>query len=382
MKVWLEKDSLQRLVDISEHPRYSKFVMDITISMHRLNPYKYNEAPASDSGDWRPYLENERNITALYRRAKSTVDKDSVRLHSETDAVARAKRIVDHLEYQKRMENEGLDIVQLSTAIRKLSKLSTIIFDSSSSKPISTQFSNDGFALDEPGPEWRRHVLQVGLQALVRAECQPRTIVVDTISDEGYFTPCWAFQDINLLIPMAGLRSLVHNLKTFYFDGDVEDDSFDDFLLRGVALGRFLEHASQLEELHLDIQGVWAEENSLSALTGQGQHRRLRKLTLIHYGTSMRELVTWLLLHSSSLETISLRYLGLVQGQWDELLDLLRASPWPLLSFIDLRGIFTLTSDGDGDYRNWDHGSAQLVDYVQIRTDANPYHVSYPERAP
>ena len=37
----------------------------------------------------------------------------------------------------------------------------------------------DGFDVVEPGPEWRRHVLQVGLQALARADCQPRTIVID-----------------------------------------------------------------------------------------------------------------------------------------------------------------------------------------------------------
>ncbi|KAG7005873.1 hypothetical protein G7Y79_00017g042550 [Physcia stellaris] len=357
MKVWLEKDSLQRLVDISEHPRYGKFVMHLTISTHRLNPYKYNEEPASGSDNL-------------------------IRLHSEKEAVARAGGLVDYLEYQKKLEREGLDIVLLSTAMRKFPKLSTIIFDSSSSKPVSTQFITDGFALDDPGPEWRRHVLQVGLQALVRAECQPRTILIDRISDEGYFTPYWAFQDISLLIPKAGLRSLVHNLKTFYFDGVGEDDSLDEFVLHGVALGRFLEHASQLEELYLDIQGVWGEENSLSALTGQGQRRRLRKLTLAHYGTSMKELVTWLLLHSSSLETISFRCLWLVKGRWDEFMDLLRASPWPLLSFIDLRGVFALASDGDREYLDWDHGSAQLVDYVQRDTDANPYHVSYPERAP
>ena len=383
MNVWLEKDSLQRLVDISEHPRYGKSVMHITISMHRLNPYKYNEEPASDSGDWRPYPENERNIIALYRRAKSIVNKDSVRLHSETDAVARAKRLVDHLEYQKKMEKEGLDIVLLSTATGKLPKLSTVIFDSRPSNPISTRFFMDGFALEEPGPEWRRHVLQVGLQALARAECQPRTIVVDRISDRvEYFTPCWAFEDINLLIPVADLRSLVHNLKTFHFEGDFQYEDFFGDSLHGVALGLFLEHASQLEELHLDIQGIWAKENSLSALIGQGQHRRLRRLTLIHYGTSMRELVTWLLLHSSSLEKISLKSLWLVQGQWDEFLDLLRTSPWPLLSSIDLWWNSTLKSDADEDYWEWEHGPAPLVDYVQRRTDANPYHIYYPERAP
>lgn len=383
INIWLEKDSLQRLVDISEHPRYRKILMHITISMHRLNPYTYNEKPWSDSGDWPSYLENERDIKALYVRAKSTLDKASVRFHSEMDTVARAKRFVDHLEYQKKLEKEGLDIVLLSTAMRKLPKLSTIIFDSKPSKSISTRLFKHGFALDEPGPEWRRHVLQVGLQALARADCQPRTIVVDNILDEEYFTPCWAFEDINVLIPIAGLRSLVRNLKTFRFNGDVEYESFVGHPLRGVALGRFLEHASQLEELHLDIEGLFAQENSLSAIIGQRQHQRLRKLTLIHYGTSIRELVTLLLLHSSSLEKIRLESLWLIQGEWDEFLDLLRTSPWPLLSFIDLLWNYTLlTSDGDQDDWEWDHGSAPLVDYVQRRTDANPFHVYYPERAP
>lgn len=353
MKIWLERDSLQRLANISEH-RYSIFLTQITFGMHRLNPYTYNGEVPPDSDDL-------------------------VRLHSEVETIARARRLVDHLEYQKKMEKEGLDIVLLSTAMRKLPKLSTVIFDSHPSIPVFTQSVKisyeGGFNVVEPGPEWRRHVLQVGLQALARADCQPRTIMIDTNEYEECFMPCWAFEDLSILIPMAGLRSLVHNLHTFIFDGDVAYESMLEYSLHGVALGRFLEHASQLEELHLRINGCFAEENSLSALVGQGQYPRLRKFTLINYGTSTRELATWLPLHSSSLERIILQCLGLVHGQWDEFLDLLRTSSWLLLSHMDFYENSTFTSDGNEDFWISDHGSAPLVDYLQGRTDINPYHV-------
>ncbi|KAL8794668.1 MAG: hypothetical protein Q9195_002743 [Heterodermia aff. obscurata] len=396
VSIWLERDSLHKLVGYSEHPLYSQCITHITLATDRLNPYIYKNTAAPCSGACAPYPwntnkraalcsggcssypGNTREIKALYRRASATIDEEFLGSCYSEKAVTRAKRLVEHLEYQKRMEKEELDVVLLSKAMKKLPNLAHIVFDSATSPPECAQLSLDGFHILDPGSAWRRHVLQIGLKALTNAGSRPQSIVIINRDDWcEYHTPSWAFDDLDLIIPKTGLCALVQHLRIFCFAGTMEAQYSEQNSLHEGAIARFLENAHQLEQVALRVSGV-IRGDTLRPLLGDIQYRRLREISLCRIETRKKELTSWLLMHSNLLEIIRLGDVTILQGDWVSFLDTMRPKPWPRLSHISLYKVDVLEPDGEITPMDWLHGSPPLVDYVQKKSHTNPYYVYHP----
>lgn len=338
----------------------------------------YNQLGAPYLFGWSPYPWNARDIKHLYERANATVDMEYARSYPVEHPTLRARYLVEHLERQKRLEMEGMDVVILSTAMKSLPKLAHIVFDDGYRAPESNQLAMEGFAILEPGPAWRRHVLQVGMQALVQADIKPRSIMVDKGSKVDHYTPVWAFNDISMIIPHTHLRALVQNLRVFHFDGNINDLA-DDFIgrLPDEALGRFLENANQLEDISLSVPCSVAEDH-LGLLVGQAHFPKLRKVTMNDMMFYHRDLAAWLSMHSTTLKSIQLECVCLVAGHWHYFLDSLRTQHWPALSSFELTDVSTQDTDSPLEFWGWEYGSTPLVDYLQRRSETNPYHIYHP----
>lgn len=271
-----------------------------------------------------------------------------------------------------------MDIVVLSTAMKNLPRLAHIVFDAGYRPPESNQLAMEGFAIIEPGPAWRRHVLQVGMQALVQAGVAPRSISVDKGSKVDHYTPVWAFNDISMIIPNTHLRALVYNLRLFHFDGNINELA-EDFIgrLRDGALGLFLENAVQLEELSLSVPCTVVKDH-LRSVVGQAPFRNLRKVTMSDMLFYNIDLIAWLSVHSTTLTNIQLDCVMLIAGHWDHFLDSLRTKPWPNLSSFDLIDVSTQDTHSAFQFWGWEYGSAPLVDYLQRKGETNPYHLYHP----
>lgn len=230
----------------------------------------------------------------------------------------------------------------------------------------------------DPGSEWRRHVLQVGLQALVQAGCKPRAIVVRRDWSPGFNgTPNWAFNDLKTLMTDAQMCALVQNLRVFLLVGrPLFSEHNEKDIRQDGTLGRFLENAYQLEDIRLEAPGNGGQD-SLRALVG-AHYKGLRRVTFSHAQFCDRDLEDWLLLHSASLEYIKLKYVHARECQWDQFLDALKTKPWAHLSYVNLMWVSYRNSDDEIEDWHWTYGSAPLVDYITGKSDSNPYHIYHP----
>ena len=289
----------------------------------------------------------------------------------------RARHLVERLEYQKQMEKEELDVMLLSKVIKKLPKLAHILFDSDIGPPESAQLSREGFHISDPGSAWRRHVVQIGLKALVEAGCNPKSIFIINRDTKGHYIPSWAFDDLNLIIPKMKLCALVQNLRVFCFSGTMEMQYWDENSLHQGAIGQFLEKAHQLELVALNVLGE-IRGDTIRPLLGYTQYRQLRELSLYDMLFRERDLTSWLLMHSDSLKVIRLTGVTFLDGDWVNFLDTMRSKPWPRLSHISLEKVLVEDSDRETFSSDWVHGSSPLVDYIQKKSDINPYHVYHP----
>ena len=378
--VWLERNSLERLVELSEHPVYSQCIRQITFGVDRLNPYVYNNGPTPCLDGRSPYPCNARDIKALYQKASDIIDEDYARLYSVEHPVIRAKRLVEHIEYQKRMERENLDISILSTALKRLPRLTRIVFNSEYRSPKCAELAMDGLGVSDFEPAWRCHVFQVGLQALSLAGQRPQRLSMTkrlennkTQKTEYSSMPVWSFNELDVVIPQPDLCSLANELRVFHFDGFV---SYPKGLFKG-ALGRFLENAPRLEEIQLMLPGYLVEQ-PIEAVLGRKPFSRLQKLFLSEMVFAQENLTHWLLLHSQSLTSIALKDIILAEGRWDRFLDSMRIRSWLSLSSIELIGNTTRDPVGLPGSWTWKYGPVPLVDYVQGKSNVNPYHRFHP----
>ena len=380
MGIWLERDSLRKLVGYSEHPLYSQCIKHVTFATDRLNPYFFNEGGAPNPDGGLRDVKKARDIVALYQQANATIYDEYARSHpTEKETTIRAKRLVERLEYQKRMEKEELDVMLLSKAFKKLPRLADIVFDNENSPFEATQLALEGFDFDDPGAAWRRHVMQIGLKALANAGCKPTTIMVLTDRLRDRYSPSWAFDDLSLAIPKVELSALVQNLRLFRFDGTMDMEIERENSLYEGAIAQFLENASLLEHIFLYSVGeIYKDRDTVSPFLGRLQYRRLRTIGLSKMFFCERDLATWILMHSDTLEAIDLSNDCLIEGDWVDFLDSLRSKSWPQLSYIRLKMVSVEDSAGDFTLWNWEHGSLPLVDYVQKKSDTNPYLVYHP----
>ena len=386
MNIWLERDSLEKLVAYSEHPLYSQCITTIRFATWRLNPYIYNRIEGEDGWTWHP--RNARDIGALYQQANTTIDEESARsCPFEKNMILWSKHLVQRLEYQKIMEMEELDVSLLSKAFEKLPRLAHVAFDNGRIPYESKQLTQDGFDLTNPGPEWRRHVVQVGLKALANAGCKPTSIIILNDGSGYRYGPSWVFDDLDVVIPQAKLRALVQNLRQFRVDGTADLEIGSRIQYEG-AIARFLENASLLETIIMknvdERHGLIHpyRGDTVRPSLGYLQYRRLRTIVLVEMLFRERDLATWLLMHSDSLKTISFCDVTLTQGQWDSFLDTLRSKSWPRLSHIDLNKVTVEDSAGKVYSWDWANGSRLLIDYIQKKSDTNPYQVYPPDRFP
>ena len=313
----------------------------------------------------------------MYQQANATVDEEFAEPCPTENATTRAKRLVERLEYQKRMEKEELDVMLLSKAMKKLPRLVHIVFDAGNSPPEIAQLSLEGFYIMNPGSAWRRHVLQISLKALANACCKPESITILKACFTSRCMPSWAFDDLGLVIPKTKLRALVQNLRVFDFAGAMEMEDWDKSSLHQGALGQFLENAHQLEQIALNVEGE-IHGHTIRPLLGYTQYRRLREISLHDMVSRERDLTGWLLMHSDSLEIINLREVTFLEGHWVSFLDTMRSKSWPRLSHISLWDALIDNPDVGVLSLDWVHGSRPLVDYIQKKSDTNPYHVYHP----
>ena len=416
VNIWLERDSLQKLRNYSEHIVYRSCITHIELGCGRLNPYIFKQANSERRQYPAAFSRDIRSLGELYQRASQYADRSTMSRHRSysprIEGVLRAcndaQRSVEHIEYQKRMEQDSLDVETLTSAMRRLPRLFTISFDFQSSSADTHALASEGFMVSEPGMEWRRHVVQVGLQALMKAERSPRAILINsgypftarsTVSevygpfdqprrllDEDYRgerVPVWAFNDIILVLPDSQISTLVGNLRVFHFEGMNEDEEDFEHMVYDGALGRFLDAAHQIEEVHMGgLVFLDRNKNLFPAVLGHLQHRKLRRIYFTDMSPPLRDITDWLLLHSVSLEEIRLDDLTLIGDKWDEFLNLLRVRPWPCLSSIELSRVVIEGSDGICANWHWDNGPGPLVSYVQRKSDINPYHIRHPEWFP
>ncbi|KAL8946557.1 MAG: hypothetical protein Q9222_007064 [Ikaeria aurantiellina] len=330
-------------------------------------------APAPD---WLVVVETG-EVRALRRLLKGTLDQKDPQGHHPDGLASRKSFLAEHLQFQLQAEKGALDVQLLSVAIKKLPRLSTFKFDNTEVlSPASLNPILGGLDVSEPGPAWCRHVVQVGLQALVQAGSKPQIITIKNRHDKRY-TPGWVLHDLTVIIPELQMGALLQNLRVFRFKRFRGASKKYGQADHPEALGSFLEKATQLEELHLDVMETFIEI-PLRALVGRKQFKRLRILTLVNVQCDHAELASWLSLHSGSLREIHFQYCRLVDGRWDKLLDLLRSKTWPALSNIKLDRVRASNHGEAQQDWHWRYGSIPLVDYLQRRSETNPYIIYHP----
>ncbi|KAL8766075.1 MAG: hypothetical protein Q9209_007041 [Squamulea sp. 1 TL-2023] len=389
--IWLERDSLRKLVDVSEHSTYSQCINQITLGSERLNPYAYNSAwkPEPDRGplpdgyasdiielyEWANLFDHEK----LYSWANGFFEEDPQRCEPE-DFIVLARRLVDHLEYQKQMEEEGLGVKILATAMKKLPKLSIIRFDHDDDSPGTSELISEGFTVRNPGIEWRRDVLQVGLQALVQAGCKPQAI--ETVNRHGnYYLPGWVFGDVDIKLSNFPLHDLLQNLQVLRIDQPQRNWEIwypPIPLSHAKALGLFLERAPQLGELYLSF-GCALIGDAFPVIFERIQSKKLREITLASAQVDQTDLANWLSSHSASLREIRLVLIGLTGTQWDQFVDKMRQkASWPCLSFVSLENVKVWAPEHGNRLWNWKYGPLPLVGYLKGASETNPYHRYHP----
>ncbi|KAL8779454.1 MAG: hypothetical protein Q9213_006938 [Squamulea squamosa] len=334
--IWLERDSLRKLEDISEHPIYSQCIKQITLGPERLNPYAYNSAPnpepergASTNGyapdivrlhSWASLCD----IEQLDSWANGFFEEDPQGCQP-VDSIILAKRLVNHLEYQKEMEKEGLGVKILATAMKKLSKLSIIRFYHEDDSPGTSELISEGFTVRNPGMGWRWDVLQVGLQALVQAGCKPQAIETVNRHSNYYLIGCVSAMSVS--------NSPISSYKPYsrifgYSESISRKKTWESWyppipLSHAEAFGLFLGKASQLRELYLNF-GCALIGDGFTVISERLQFKKLREISLASAQVDQTDLINWLSSHSTSLRKILLVLIGLTGTQWDQFLDRMR----------------------------------------------------------
>lgn len=141
--MWLDKDSLHRLLDCSKHPLISKYVNQLDIGPERVSPYKW------------------RQETNLVWEKVSRSSKLPVTMEQLHEAATECKAAVERLDYQKRMEIESLDIALLSDAFRSFPNLVVFVFEYTNLLLDSWDLMKTGLVFYESDIPWRVHVFHV-----------------------------------------------------------------------------------------------------------------------------------------------------------------------------------------------------------------------------
>lgn len=196
--------------------------------------------------------------------------------------------------------------------------------------------------------------------------------------------PIWAFNDIELLINTKQMAQLLFDLRVLRIEKtwrNLEISSTDDFdeLLPNRSLGRFIDFCPQLEKYKLNLghpyTGLKCEN-----LMGLSSSRCLRELIFGELEIDIIQLAACV--NSESLRSVVLHRVTLVSGHWVAFLDMLRTEHPRNLQTFELRGVLTCSEEAcaftDEEYYGewgWDHDQRHLVEYIQGKTDINPYYV-------
>lgn len=250
------------------------------------------------------------------------------------------------------------------------------------------------------GEAWRCHVFQSVLQAIAEADCGPRTLVIrnqlyeyenedeQEIKDEGI--PIWTFNDLDLLIPYNKMAMLTKNLRILILedlwtenrDAEVDNPAYR-YLTHSGSIGRFVESAPQLEVLTIRFFKLEYPASGgirTECLTGAAQLPGLKTLSIGGLSIEATELVNWLLKFSESLQHVRLFDMDLTKGHWIGLLDSLRRGNLGRLRCVRFRGLtvggghatWLSRTEEEMDW-GWDRNQKELWDYVQYKTDQNPW---------
>lgn len=385
--VWLERDSLHKLLKQSTHPLMCACVKRLKVGGDRVSPYLWDLEPERSWGsNDRPVVPED--LAQLQEWADGDFEGtmfffgDSGGVVDESSIIRNSRDAIHRLDFQERMELESLDVHLLSEAFRGLSNLATLVFEYAISSPGSRKLAQSGFVVHDPGIPWRCHVFHVLLQALSKAGVSPQEIIWqnECVNDDEEGLPIWAFNDLTLVIGHEQMIRLLSNLRVLHLEKTWENKRYSkmwfDDVVSDRALGRFIELCPQLEELHLEF-GTGFPGLTRESLMGKPSDARLRKLTLKDMQIGMSQLGLCVSTNKF-LEKVTLHDITLTTGYWFSFLDLLRADPPPLLQTFKLiedhpdGGEGTAIVGAEAYDGGWSYTHSDVLDYIQGKTDINP----------
>ena len=361
MSVWLERDSLNKLLEHSKYPLIRTHIKRLYIFGDRVSPYVWNGKPYVSGGLEVDHYYVPKDLQQLLDWADGNLEGQPLTLIPSSRKVDRpstiinTKDIIDRLDFQKRMELESLDIELLSEAFRELPNLTSLLFEYTDFPPGSWKLAQSGFKIFGTGIPWRCHVFQVVMQAASKAKCKPREIAWhNQVIVEGLEgLPIWALNDITpLLISQDQMVHLLSNISVLSLQSISGNEShseahpFDDHV-SNQALGHFIELCPQLEELYLgfpsheEYSGLTRED-----LMGKALGAKLRILTFKSMSIDSSQLALCITTNKS-LERVTLIFMYLTDGDWMSFLDQVKASSPPLLKNFNV-----IQRDTKGQYYN------------------------------
>ena len=122
-----------------------------------------------------------------------------------------------HLEEQRHMETEALDVAMLCCAFQISSMLRKITFEDSSRSKSTYQLAQEGFETYGAGNPWRCHVFQAVLQAVGKAD-RSLEVIEDIHKYDEQSVPPWVLNDLEFLLSNTQLIAIGWSLRTFRFD--------------------------------------------------------------------------------------------------------------------------------------------------------------------
>ena len=336
----LAKDSFEQLQALAAHPIASKYVTSFFFEANKLR--------ALPRSTWESYAEelrrrnrpcqhtSERSLRMYHRESNKLLLDTPHHDYTEEELDHAFMKYSDILHFQRRRRDAGVQAKKIAEAMKLFSHLKKITLSNDDSIRQSTSklektlnepsFCNV-FEVDNPrdklsgpiGLEQMRSLLLGAHHAGLTVEYLHCGVVSWRILQ----------QDAKTFARMMNSVSNVKNLRLEFATGVDSVTEWEDFLRRNLEIekccdylgkGRlreFVTAAPNLEHLQLGFQSnepIWPTQ--LTHIFGSHHWPNLQTVRLKNIATSEDALVDFCTLHASSLKTLQLHTIGLLDGEW------------------------------------------------------------------
>jgi len=368
LHVWLEEQSLQKLVNIAQKPHLRTYVKSIGFGMDAFSDtdfqtFKHHVFPHQDNACAFPQGESEAallkpawRVYRRYYRKQRALGEFRLDLAMMTEAIASFSSL------------DAIDMIDFQTTVLGEAEGPRLLREEKSLRTHMLNISNPRILVPRGGRQLR--VLLGALGAIDR-KLQELTLHLWTsnINDGGFYAPLSAKEVCFAWSAFAGLKKLNLCLKAIpraIIEGCRERSE-------ELSLTTVLRAATELESLCLGLPSHDTKPEPGECWKDIIQIKRFGELKRVCIaGAILNEdaFIAFLLLSCQGLKSLALGFATVVEGRWDLILETIRDIPE--LQQIDLEDLW-YDDSGGGFVMPDDMDPEPLYDYSLKRRSDNPW---------